>query len=228
MKKFITASVLSLILTNILAAQGQEIPKKALCAVCVLRGETEKENVKAHAKFDGETYYFCSKGCEKEFLADPKAYTKPVFPRPAPNMAVTTLDGKDATLKDFLGKVVLLDFWATWCKPCLKIMPELQALHAANADNGFTVVGVSIDEGKNSLKKIRKFLGKLNISYPIFWDSKATPAWHTFKVKAIPATFLIDRDGQIVGQWAGVIDHKEIESATAKILSPVDAPNENE
>ncbi len=195
------------------------IPDRALCSVCVLKGgETELEKVKAHSEYEGKAYYFCSKNCKIEFDADPMAFLPPVFPRPAPACVVETLEGEDRALGDFKGKVVLVDFWATWCKPCLETMPRLQKLYSVYSDRGLDVLGVSIDEDKDRIKKIRKMVGKMNISYPIFVDAKQTPAWHQFKVKAIPAMYLLNGESQIVAQWAGKIDYEEVEKEVLRQL----------
>lgn len=196
-----------------------QIPDKALCSVCALKGgETEWEKVKAHSEHDGRAYYFCSKDCKIEFDSDPLAYLPPVLPRPAPAFVVEMLEGKDKALGDLKGKVVLVDFWATWCKPCLQTMPRLQKLYSAYADKGFEVLGVSIDEDKNRVKKIKKRVDKMDISYPIFIDTKQIPAWYLFKVKAIPAMYLLDRKSQIVAQWGGKIEYKEVEKEVLKQL----------
>ena len=97
-------------------------------------------------------------------------------------------------------------------------MPSLQKLHDAYADKGLAILGVSIDEGDDRIKKIEKFVKKVGVSYPIFSDARPTPAWHNFKVKAIPALFMIE-DGQIVAQWLGNIDHAIIEKEIKKRLS---------
>ena len=192
-------------------------PDKALCSVCALKGgETELEKVRAHSEHDGKPYYFCSKNCKKEFDSDPIAFLPPVFPRPSPAFVVETLEGADRALADLKGKVVLLDFWATWCEPCLETMPRLQKLHAANSAEGFEVWGVSIDEDKNRVDKIRKMIDRLGISYPISIDAKPTPAWYRFRVKAIPAMYLLDRDSQIVAQWTGNIDFEEVEREVSR------------
>ncbi|MDE2997992.1 MAG: redoxin domain-containing protein [Gemmatimonadota bacterium] len=194
-------------------------PDKALCSVCALKGgETELEKVRARSEYDGEPYYFCSKNCKKEFDSDPIAFLPPVFPRPAPAFVVETLEGADRALADLNGKIVLLDFWATWCNPCLETMPRLQKLHAANSGKGFDVWGVSIDEDRNRIGKIRKMMDKLGITYPVFVDAKPTPAWYRFRVKAIPAMYLLDREGQIVAQWTGNIDFKDVEEQVSRRL----------
>ena len=145
--------------TALLAAL--QMPDKALCSVCALKGgETEWEKVKAHSQYDGRDYYFCSKDCKIEFDSDPLAYLPPVLPRPAPAFVVETPGGKDRALADLQGKIVLVDFWATWCKPCLETMPRLQKLYSAYSARGFEVLGVSIDEDKDRLKKIKKWWPK--------------------------------------------------------------------
>ena len=90
-------------------------------------------------------------------------------------------------------------------------MPRLQKLYDAHSEKGLEVLGVSIDEEKDRIKKIRKMVDKLEIAYPIFVDAKETPAWHQFKVKAIPAIYLLDRESRIVAQWTGKIDYEKVE-----------------
>ncbi len=201
-----------------LIAEAQ-IPAKALCSVCALKGgETELEKVKAHSEHDGKAYYFCSENCKKEFDSDPVAYLPPVFPRPAPACVIEMLEGGDKALGDLQDKVVLVDFWATWCEPCLETMPRLQKLYSAYSAKGFDVWGVSIDEDKDRVEKIKKMVDKMDISYPIFVDTKQTPAWYQFKVKAIPAMYLLDGESQIVAQWTGKIDYEEVEKEVLRRL----------
>ncbi|MBE82800.1 MAG: hypothetical protein CME21_09585 [Gemmatimonadetes bacterium] len=192
-------------------------PRKALCPVCAVRGEMEKEVVRAHAEHDGKAYYLCSKNCKKEFDADPLAYARPKLPRPLPDFSVEALDGDVVNQTLTKGKLVLLDFWATWCKPCVYMMSRLQVLYDAYAKKGLMVMGVSIDDGKDRVKKIEKFVDKIDVTYPVYSDARPTPAWHTFKVKAIPALFLI-KDQEIVAQWLGNIDHADMESEIRKHL----------
>ena len=215
-------SLFTLILMSAAAlAANAKIPAKALCGVCALKGgETELEKVRAHSQHQRKAYYFCSEECKVEFDADPVAYLPPVFPRPAPAFVIEMLEGGDRSLADFRGKIVLVDFWATWCKPCRETMPRLQKLHSAYAARGFEVLGVSIDEDDNRIKKIGTMAEKLVIAYPIFVDAKQTPAWHQFKVKAIPAMFLLDRGGQVVAQWTGKIDYEQVEQAVLRRLEP--------
>lgn len=211
-----------LFIANQIFAQETQVPEKATCAVCALKGETEPEKVKAYSVFEGKSYYFCSQACRQEFDSDPVAYTPPVLPRPAPDFVVESLDGQDVRRQDFQDKVLFVDFWATWCKPCLETTPELQKLHDLYSDKGLTVLGISIDEDKNRIRKIEKFVKKHRITYQVASDAKKTPAWHIFKVKAIPAMFLIDRNGQIVRQWTGKINHQEVIREVSEVVKQIE------
>lgn len=194
-------------------------PTKAICHVCrVKHGETAEEPVKAVRTHAGVEYGFCSEKCAQEFDADPAAYVPTGLPRPAPAFALTELGGKPISPAALAGQVVLLDFWATWCAPCRKSMPELQALHDKYKDRGFTVVGISIDE--DGPAKVKKYVRAKKITYPIAMDSEKDPAWESFKVKAVPAAFLIDRQGQLVAQWTGsAAPRAELEKALEKLLA---------
>ena len=159
--------VLLLLSLAIVPGAPDAAEKTALCPVCkVMKGEAEEEAVKAVRTHEGREYGFCSEKCAKDFMLDPAAYVPATFPREAPAFALNGLDGRPLSLQ---GKVVLLDFWATWCVPCRKSMPELQALHWKYAERGFTVVGVSIDEGPAT--KVKKFVASKRLTYPIAIDS---------------------------------------------------------
>jgi thiol-disulfide isomerase/thioredoxin len=184
----------------------------------VKEGGHGEETVVAWRTYDGVRYGFCSERCAKDFAADPAAYVPASLPRPAPELVAADLKGKPMSWESLKGKVVLVDFWATWCAPCRKAMPELQALHDKYAKRGFTVLGVAIDEG-NPVPKIKKFVTSKKITYPIAIDSEEDPTWGRFRVKAVPAAFLIDQEGRIVAQWTGVsADSREVEEKLAALL----------
>lgn len=191
---------------------------KSACLVCaVTKGEVEEEPVKAVRTYQGKEYGFCSEKCAKAFVADPAAYLPPEFPREAPAFSVSDLSGRTISNQSLKGTVVLLDFWATWCVPCRKSMPELQALHDKYAARGFSVVGISIDEGGPA--KVKQLVKSKRFSYPIAMDSEKAPAWDAYRVKAVPAAFLIDREGRIVAQWTGApANGKELETKLEALL----------
>lgn len=212
------AILLSLLLALLtVAGYAADAPKTALCPVCkVHEGEADPEPVKATSVYKGQTYGFCSEKCKQTFDEYPEAYVSPVLPRPVPAFTVKTLDGKEVSFKSFAsGKPVLVDFWATWCAPCVQAMPELQKLHQRHAAKGFSVVGISIDEEHD---KARKFTEKKKLGYPVYLDATETPAWSTFHVRSIPAVFLVDSEGRIVQQWLGKVNMKEVEQAVARLV----------
>jgi thiol-disulfide isomerase/thioredoxin len=214
--------LLAAILSGAPAAWAVAGPALAHCLVCqVKHGEAEMEPVKATRTWQGREYGFCSESCAKEFDADPAAYVPPAFPRESPAFSLQSLAGEPLSNASLQGRVVLLDFWATWCAPCRKSMPELQALHKKYAEQGFVVVGVSIDEGGLSKAgpKVKKFVKSQKIDYAIALDSEKSPAWEAFQVKAVPAAFLIDQRGRIVAQWTGSpASSAELEEKLAALL----------
>jgi peroxiredoxin/YHS domain-containing protein len=218
MKRSLTFLTAFLILIAGIASAAAP-PKKAICRVCqVHEGEDEPEKVVASATYEGREYHFCSEKCKKTFEEDPVAYVPPVLPRPAPAFTLKALDGKEVASQSFQGKAVLVDFWATWCQPCVTAMPRLEKLHSELAGKGFAVVGVSIDEGAEGQKKAQEFVQKRKIDYPMYLDATATPAWSVFHVRAIPAMFLIDAQGRVVRQWTGKVDLAEVEKAARDLV----------
>lgn len=193
--------------------------EKAICLVCkVKEGKREGEVVEAARTHDGVRYDFCSEKCAKEFDADVAAFLPPLFPRRAPELSLSDLTGRAVNWETLSGKAVLVDFWATWCVPCRKSMPGLQALHDKYSGRGFTVVGVSIDEAKTA-GNVKKFAAARRITYPIAIDTARTPAWARFRVRAVPAAFLVDPRGRIVAQWMGAaVDVRELEQKLLPLL----------
>ena len=111
------------------------------------------------------------------------------------DLKLKDLAGHEWNLKDLRGKVVLVNFWATWCPPCVKEMPDLQALFEQYKDQGLVILGIS-DEDKG---KVSPFIAQRSISYPILLD-KGRKVEETFGIEGIPKTFIYDRDGKLVAQ----------------------------
>lgn len=112
------------------------------------------------------------------------------------NFTLTDLQGKSWTLKDLKGKVVLVNFWATWCPPCQKEMPDLEALYSRYKDQGFVILAISEDEETN---KVSPFIAEHKISYPILLDL-GQKVNNLFQVEGIPKSFVYDREGKLVAQ----------------------------
>ena len=122
-------------------------------------------------------------------------------PVPAPLETFAALDGARVRLADFKGRVVVLNFWATWCAPCIREMPSLDRLQAALGDRGLAVLAVSIDRG--GAKVIVPFAERLRLEHlGLYHDAKGA-LLKAFGVTGLPTSFLIDRRGQIVGAYPG-------------------------
>ena len=120
----------------------------------------------------------------------------------APDFELVTLSGQRAQLSDLRGKVVLLNFWATWCPPCDAEMPDLEALYREHGEaQGFVVVGVNFEEDASS---VEAFVRKRDLSFPVWLDRKGEAA-AKLGVRNLPVTFIIDRTGYIRDAWNGQI-----------------------
>ena len=134
-------------------------------------------------------------------------------PLPVPDTAIRNGDGKPMRLADFKGRVVLVNFWATWCAPCIREMPSLDRLQAAMGSDAFTVLAVN--EDRNGAKVAAPFLKKLGIEHlGVNLDDKMALA-RALGVRGLPASFLIDRSGRVVGALNGIA---EWDSDEAKAL----------
>ena len=111
----------------------------------------------------------------------------------APDFTLKTLDGQEITLSQLKGKVVLLDFWATWCGPCRESIPHLIQLYKTYRENGFEMIGMSLDKGDTDV--VRNFAKSLDIPYPIVIAPEEVV--RNYRVTSIPTTFFIDKEGKI-------------------------------
>lgn len=210
-----TRSLLTLLLLLVLAFSAFGAEDQAVCAVCGPREGSGFEPVKARATYKGKTYAFCSLECKVEFLKNPEAFLVTDEGKPAPAFTLKTFDGRPVSLNDFKGSVVLLDFWGTFCPPCVAALPELQALHAKYGTRGFAVLGVTVDDRRSLVEKATN---RAKVAYPIV---QATPAvWSAYKVNALPSLVLVGRDGRIIKRYGGEADRAamlaEIEKAIAR------------
>jgi thiol-disulfide isomerase/thioredoxin len=205
-----SVALMLVLLTIAFAAVAAE--DQAVCAVCGPREGSGFEPVKARATYKGKEYAFCSLKCKVEFLKDPQAFLVSDEGKAAPPFTLKTLDGRSVSLADFRGRVVLLDFWGTFCPPCMAALPELQALHDRHAARGFAVVGVTVDDRPALVKK-----ATAKLTYPIV---QATPqVWSAYKVNALPSLVLVDRDGKIVKRFGGESDPAAMRAEIEKVLA---------
>ena len=124
-------------------------------------------------------------------------------PFPAPDFALPDLGGKTRNLVSWRGHWVLLNFWATWCPPCLAEMPSMEKLHQNFSDRRFTVVGASSDEAGASA--VQPFIDKLGVTFPILLDTDKKMA-RLYGAQDLPLSFLINPQGQVVAAAKGARD----------------------
>jgi len=129
----------------------------------------------------------------------------------APDFKLKTLDGKEVSLSDYRGKVVLINFWATWCPPCREEMPLFERVYKKYRDKGFEILAISTD---TSTEPVKKFVKEYKLSFLILMDADNVSG--LYGIQGLPTSFLIDREGKIVKVRLG--KYKEIESDLKKIL----------
>jgi thiol-disulfide isomerase/thioredoxin len=183
-----------------------QLPKSAECVVCSANGAGhEKEKPAAGVMYKGKAYFFCSSKEVAEFKGDPDSWIPLPLPRAMPKFDLADLAGKTWNTEAFKGKLVLIDFWATWCAPCRQVKPMVAEQAAKH--KSLVVLSVSIDEKRADLDK---FLAKEKFAGPVLHDTKQV--WAAWRVKAVPMLFLV-KNGQVVAQWTGVPEKKELAAA---------------
>ncbi|MGH9659690.1 MAG: TlpA disulfide reductase family protein [Bryobacteraceae bacterium] len=132
----------------------------------------------------------------------------------APDFTLKDVHGADLQLSDFRGRVVLLNFWATWCKPCEAEIPVLVEFHKKFRGRGFAVIGVSMDE--DGWQTVTPFLERHGVNYPIAIGDEQVA--QRYGVEKMPITLLIDRAGRIAARHEGVVSRSTHEDQILKLL----------
>jgi thiol-disulfide isomerase/thioredoxin len=139
----------------------------------------------------------------------------------APSFTLKSVDGKTVSLADYKGKAVLLNFWATWCGPCKLEMPWLIQMQKKYASQGFTVLGISEDDGSTETearKEVSDFMAKMGVDYPVLmYDDKMNHAYGG--IDYLPTSYYIGRDGKVIIEAGGLISESEMEANIQKILA---------
>jgi thiol-disulfide isomerase/thioredoxin len=140
-------------------------------------------------------------GGAPEFRGNVGPFALTAEPRATPEISFTDAADKKLTLADFKGRVVLLNFWATWCAPCVEEMPALDRLQAAKGSADFMVLALALDRQGKPL--VEPFLQKLAVkSLPMYIDASSA-AMRAFNLRGLPTTILLDRDGRELGRLEG-------------------------
>lgn len=130
---------------------------------------------------------------------------------PAPDLALNRLEGGNVHLSDYKGKWVLLNFWATWCPPCVEEMPSMEDFSKKFKSKNMVVLGVSVDRGNPD--KVKKFVKQHGITFEIFHDPESS-ASNKYGVNSLPSTFVINPKGMIVSQAEGMREWNDPEIVT--------------
>jgi len=133
----------------------------------------------------------------------------------APSFTLQNLDGQSISLNDLKGKPVLVNFWATWCGPCVSEMPYIQEIYGEWSGKGLVVLAINIGD---SSSEAEQFLQNHNLSLPVLLDTNKAVA-RRYNIRGIPTTFFIDKDGIIQEKIIGAFPNKEaIENRLSKIM----------
>lgn len=135
----------------------------------------------------------------------------------APAWDLPLIGGGRLNSADLAGKIVVIDFWATWCPPCRAEIPSYVELQEAFRDDGVVFVGISLDQGADAESKVRKFMDDYKINYPIVMGTVEV-AEAFGGVEGIPTTFVVDRNGQLVNRKVGYKPKSYFEEVLSKLL----------
>jgi len=149
-------------------------------------------------------------GCKPRPSTTPSATNHPL----APDFSLTDINGQKLDLASYRGKIILLDFWATWCAPCKAEIPHFVDMQNKYGPQGLQIIGISMDD---SISPVRKFYGDEKMNYPVaVGDDKLAEAYGG--VLGLPIAFVIDRDGHIIAKHTGETDAAVFENEIAEAL----------
>jgi thiol-disulfide isomerase/thioredoxin len=133
-----------------------------------------------------------------------------------PDFSMPDLDGKQRNIKEWQGKILIINFWATWCPPCMKEMPEFEAIQQEFADKGVQFIGIALDDAE----PVKEFITKKKITYPILiGQDSGTKLAHDLGnvINTVPFTVIFDKKGQLIKRQMGTLDRDDI----LEIINPL-------
>ena len=142
-------------------------------------------------------------------------------PVPAPDLTLETMDGRQINLADQNGKVILVNFWATWCAPCRREIPDLINLYSEMKDEGLMIVGIAVDQ--EGAKVVKPYVQKQDINYPIVLDPDQSTEKHFDAMYGLPTTYVVNPEGKIVRRILGIFPVDKMEPELKEMLQSSNA-----
>jgi thiol-disulfide isomerase/thioredoxin len=133
----------------------------------------------------------------------------------APDFTLKDTDGNEVTLSDYKGKIIILDFWATWCGPCRMSIPDLISIQSKYKDD-LIIIGISLDDGRTQ-GNVKPFMNSVGINYPVVFGTMDVVNDYG-NIYAIPTSFIIDQSGNIVNSHIGLVPKENIEGEIDLLL----------
>jgi len=153
------------------------------------------------------------------FWTNPREIPSPLLGRPAAPFALTTFDKAPLTLQDLRGKVVLINFWASWCPPCRDEMPVLVEAYRAHKDSGLIILAVNGRDQETSTRAVRRFVAEFQMSFPVLLDEHGDVR-KRYRLRGLPTSVFIGADGLVRGVIIGPFTPPAFETHLDEILSP--------
>ena len=165
----------------------------------------------------------CSGEADQEQTASSSASSGPlpgkvrsVGPKPVPDLTLETMDGGSIDLSEQKGRVLLVNFWATWCAPCREEIPDLKDLQSNLGPEGLTVIGVALD--RKGRKAVAPFVEKHAINYPIVIDTKGAAEAAFGPIPGLPTTILVTPEGEVAKRVVGIFPTDEMKPTLQNML----------
>jgi len=195
MKKrlYILISLLVVVLLSVITIYGLREPKDPITSEKMGKTQTSEGLTQVGSKTEDKTL---SRLFEEMGVVQIEPIAVPV------EVTLPDLSGRQVSLSDFKGKILFVNFWATWCPPCREEMPSMQKLHARLKDKDFLIVAIDLQE---SAEPVKKFLNEYELTFMTLLDSKGETG-PLFGINSIPTTLIMDKNGMIIGVAIGPRD----------------------